>query len=231
MYKTKVKQSPGWDSYNRCIISISQGQECHNGDKLDALLYWGIENHEECILNISDTLHRHNLIRNGMDRDKAYLKSFAMGNEWAIQNKAILDKHRACLKQIHRWNDWLYHHDFDDVHHGVIKYFNECDAFRNTALSDVERFVERKENQQEGSAIEIKFNNSLDYLLEETAAYIIMSRHYQANRVYPAKALNTFEYLRKTSDLPEIIKGMEQSMHVRVIFKRIKNDELLEKAA
>lgn len=220
-YCVKIKQSPGWDKNDTGMISISQGQEAHEGAKLEALLDWGVTNHKFCLLNISDTLHRHNLIRNGMDADSAATAAYRLGNEWMQRNAAALDKYRHRFYRIHRWNDWLHHPEFNIVHDAVQSYFIHNPGFRQAAMADIESFTTRKGAQAENTSPEARFNSTRDYLLEETAAYIIMSRTYAANRAYPAKPLQTFEYLRQTPGLPPLLRGMERAMCVRVLLKRL----------
>lgn len=220
-YSVKIKQSPGWDQNPVGMISISQGQVNHEGDKLDALLAWGLANHKQCYLNISDTLHRHNLLRHGHDEQEAAQTAFRLGNEWMQRNAAILEKYLPRFAHVHRWNDWLYHAEFEDTHKAVWAQFENDPAFREAALTDIAFFVARKQAQGEDTTDQEKFDSSQKYLLEETAIYIIMARTYAANRVYPAKPLATFEYLRHTPDLPPLLRGMERAMCVRVLLKRM----------
>ncbi|MBU0800510.1 MAG: tRNA-dependent cyclodipeptide synthase [Alphaproteobacteria bacterium] len=220
-YAVKVKQSPGWNKNPVGMISISQGQEAHEGAKLDALLQWGIDNHHTCLLNISDTLHRHNLIRMGIAPDDAMQAAYRLGNEWMQRNADILNRHKHKMHRIHRWNDWLTHPQFESVHAMVLAHYDHAPTFRAAALADIEKFIGRKK----GHGVDVEYDrlhkSSHIYLLEETAAYIIMARTYAANRVYPAKPLLTFEYLRHTPDLPPLLRGMEKAMCVRVLFKRL----------
>lgn len=221
-YAVKVKQSPGWDRNPVGMVSISQNQASHEGAKLDALLEWGIGNHTDCILNISDTLHRHNLVRAGMAPEQALAAARALGDEWMERNAAILARHKDRFSCIHRWNDWLFHADFAAVHDAVQDYFESVPAFREAALTDIQSFIGRKRNRGEDQEYDDLYRSSHAYLLEETAAYIIMSRTYAANRIYPAKPLLTFEYLRQAPDLPPVLRGMERAMCVRVLFKRLR---------
>lgn len=229
-YKIKVRKSLGWKSAEKGLISISQGQECHEGDKLDALLAWGIAEHAHCILNISDTLHRHNLIRQGAAPKEALRESQRLGDEWMLRNGETLQKYNSGFYRIHRWNDWLYHGDFSNLNHRVRDFYEYNDAFRAAAQADVNDFIGRKE-PEDGVGPDRAFESSLDYLLEETAAYIIMSRMYRANRIYPGKPLRTFEHLRITPDIPLQLRGMEMSLCVHVTFKRTRDGETDRQAA
>lgn len=230
-YKVKIKQSPGWNLNPVGMISISQGQENHEGAKLDALLQWGIENHQQCLLNISDTLYRHNLIRDGVPAPEAAQESFRLGNEWMQRNAVTLSRHKDKFSRIHRWNDWLHHPEFNAVHAKVIEYYEHVPTFRACADADIESFIGRKRSQGADEAFTRLETASRAYLLEETAAYIIMARTYAANRVYPAKPLQTFEYLRHAPGLPPLLQGMERAMCVRVLLKRVRETEALHKAA
>ena len=221
-YNVKIKQSPGWDRNPVGMISISHGQENHEGAKLDALLAWGIANHSTCLLNISDTLHRHNLIRAGATPDEAMQNAYRLGNEWMQRNAAVLARHKDRFSRIHRWNDWLHHPEFPGVHAQVLAFYADVTPFRAAADADILDFIGRKRTEADDHEYTRLETASRAYLLEETAAYIIMARTYAANRVYPAKPLRTFEYLRCTPDLPPLLQGMERAMCVRVLLKRIR---------
>ena len=230
-YRVKVKNSPGWENFDTCMVSISMGQLCHEGEKLEALLAWAVQNHRVRILNISDTLHRHNLARNGLSDQEAYQRAFALGNEWMQRNDETLKKHLPHFRHIHRWGDWLSHPDFKETERQFLKFYNECPDFKTAADSDIDGFVQRKENQGEKTDRLQKRESSFAYLMEELAAYTLIGRQYAANRVYPAKPLTTFQYLRRSPDVPESLKGMENFMCTRITLNRVRNWIPLQEAA
>lgn len=220
-YSVKVKQSPGWQQAESCIISISQGQENHEGEKLAALLEWGVTNHRRCVLNVSDTLHRHNLIAGGMGEAEAFVHARRLGDLWRERNAAFIRPFEASFYRTHRWNDWLFHPDFETVHGHVLSLFAGDAPFRAEAEKDIALFTGRKEKQDAGDEGDLLRATCTAYLLEETAAYIIMSRTYGASRVYPAVPLSTFAYLRDhAAAIPGPMRGMELSRDVRVLLKR-----------
>lgn len=230
-YKIKVKQSPGWKNYNTCLVSISMGQAYHEGSKLDALLSWAAQNYPVKVLNISDTLHRHNLLRGGASENQAFQQAFALGNDWMRRNEDILKRHLPRFQHIHRWGDWTSHPDFSQIQEAITRFYEQNEMFRAAADIDIQSFVLRKESQGEETSIQQKKQSSFNYLMEEIAAYILMGRRYAANRVYPAKPLETFQYLRHASGIPESLKGMENSMCTRILCERRKTRETEPKAA
>lgn len=220
-YSVKVKQSPGWQQAESCIISISQGQENHEGEKLAALLEWGVANHRRCILNISDTLHRHNLMAGGTGEAEAFVQARRMGDLWRERNAAFIRPFENSFYRTHRWNDWLFHPDFETVHAHVLSLFTGDAPFRAEAEKDIALFTDRKTKQESPDRTARLRATCTAYLLEETAAYIIMSRTYGASRVYPAVPLSTFAYLRDhATAIPGPMRGMEKSRDVRVLLKR-----------
>ena len=100
-----------------------------------------------------------------------------------------------------------------------MDFYETNEAFRSAADADIESFIKRKENQGEASARQQKRDSSFAYLMEELAAYILIARRYSASRVYPAKPLETFKFLRQSGIIPESLKGMENSMDTRVSFR------------
>lgn len=218
-YRVRVKQSPGWENFDTCLVSISMGQICHEGSKLDALLSWAVQSHKNCILNISDILHRHNLLRHGAGEQEAFQQAFAMGNEWMRRNDEILRHHLPRFQHIHRWGDWLNHPLFPEMHADILRLYEQNAAFKAAADSDIGGFILRKETQGEDTSAEQKKQSSFAYLMEELAAYILISRRYAASRVYPAKPLETFQFLRGPG-VPDSLKGMEHSMCTRVLLQR-----------
>ena len=224
-YRIRIQNSPGWKDFDTCMVSISMGHAYHEGDKLDALLLWAIQNHKTRVLNISDILHRHNIICAGITETEASQQAYAMGNEWMRRNGDILKRRLPHFQHIHRWGEWLNHPDFEATRKGMLRYYQECPAFKNVVDADIERFSNRKEKQNEISDRDEVRARSFSYLIEELAAYVLIGRQYSANRIYPAKPLETFKYFRTAPSIPQELRGIENSLRSQAVFRKMSNPE------
>lgn len=223
-HKVRVSQTPDWKSYDTAIVSISHGQPNHEGDRLDSLLAWATSAYKKCVLNISDSLHAHNLTREGHNLAEARAKARQLGDEWLTRNKAIIDKYLDKFTEIRRWDDWLAHPDFPSVHEALWVHYNESPEFRAAIQADIDAFTQRHKDAANDNSLSEKFNSSSRaFLMEELAVYtIVFGKVYDnASRVYPSKPLESTTYLRTAPNLPESIRGMDKGLCTRVILDRI----------
>ena len=93
----------------KCLITISVGQEVHEGEKFLATVDLANSSFGSCVLLIDDSLQRHSMALNSThNADFYYEKSIALGNEWLERNEKYY-KDLKNLEQILRWDHWLKH--------------------------------------------------------------------------------------------------------------------------
>lgn len=107
LYRVKPFKSPGWKNYQRCRLDVSIGNEKLTGEKLGSIIDWISRNFIFCMVNIGDSLHRHNLVvREGLSMAQAHEKANYMGQKWIDDNASYLSEFSIPYK-VSRWDEWL----------------------------------------------------------------------------------------------------------------------------
>lgn len=200
-------------------FGISPGHACHEGDKLESLLSWASTRFEASVLNLSDTLYRYNLRADGQNDVTAYKESLRLGEAWLFRNRSVLESYKSHIKSIHRWDYWLHHDGYADLHDELRAYLPNDEGLCRALQQDVERFIDRKMRQGALHDEDVTRTNCEEFLIEEAVCYILIGRTYEPARVYPAKDIDFFQYLR-LPHIPETLRGFEKNLHTRVILNR-----------
>ena len=218
-YNISAGGAPRWRECPRAMISISHGNRNLVGDKFEALLSWTAHRFHEVIINVSDTLYRHNLMAEGYSEELSLSMAERNGNIWLKEHHHIIKPHLPKILSMHRWNDWRQHRMFPEINAGIQDFYQNDSGLQQAVNDDCQAFLDRK-LQQGFQDLEPYRIGSRNYLLEELAAYTIIGRQYQANRIYPAKDLKCFEYMRTSNTVPVAIKGLELTTHIHANFKK-----------
>lgn len=218
-YNISASGDTRWRNCQRAMISISQGNRNLSGDKFEALISWAHNRFQEIIINVSDTLSRHNLIAEGYSEPLAESMAERHGNIWLKEHHHIIKQHKDKIIAIHRWNDWRQHSSYNEINDKIQRFYLDDIGLSKTVHDDCEMFLMRK-IEQGYKDIEHHRICSRNYLLEELAAYTIIGRQYKANRIYPSKDLKCFEYMRSSSSIPASLQGLELTTHIHVSFKK-----------
>ena len=220
-YKIRVKNCPEWKDRNVCSVEISVGNENQEGDKLRSLLEWVNENFDSCIINVADTLQRHNAIGEGMPKGMATFHTLVEGAKYIARNADSF----AALKiphQIIRWNEWLNHPDFEKTHYNIQAYYLNNPVFAELVNQDARTFLTRNDKDTERH-----FMTSVDFILEEAAAHILMARNHSPVCVYPGKRLQSLDYIASAT-VPDEIAGLNNSIYARIVLDRRGNGNIVE---
>jgi tRNA-dependent cyclodipeptide synthase len=212
-YKIRVRNCPEWENENVCSVEISVGNENQEGEKLSSLLAWVNDRFDACIINVADTLQRHNLIADGMTEGEAHLQSVIDGNQYIFRNLETIEGLSIPYKII-RWSQWTMHEDFEDVHQQVKNFYMLDEKFTELVDNDVRKFLKRNDHKDSEY-----FKRSVDFILEEAAAHILMGRIYSPVCLYPGKRLESLDYIAQT-EVPECISGLDKSKYARVVLNR-----------
>jgi tRNA-dependent cyclodipeptide synthase len=231
-YNVSASGDGKWRRYKCGQVAISHGQPAHEGEKFEALLDWACRQFDEVVLNLSDTLYRHNLAAEGHNNFRAALMARTAGDEWLTRNGQVLNAYKDKIIAFHRWDDWLQHSDFPQVFASVTSLHGRDAGLRNAVAADAAEFLERRRKRGPVD-VESFLQGSAAYLLEEIAVYILIGRTYEPARIYPSKDLLCFEYMRRES-IPASLRGIDMTTHVNVNFKKKRSlfaDESSQKAA
>ena len=111
--KEQFKQS-------QCLITISVGQQTHEGERFLSTVNLLNESCASCIILMGDSLQRHTMALIGSDTaDSFYEPSIKEGDLWLERNKKYYSKLKT-LKKILRWDTWLQHKNFIETQNKIL---------------------------------------------------------------------------------------------------------------
>lgn len=218
--KARIPGPAFWGHRSACSLEISMNNPRQDGRYLASQIDLVNRRFKRCFIHMGDTLQRHNLLGR-LSPDDARLASYIMGSAWLARNADILEKLEIPYDII-RWDHWLEHPDFPELHAALRAYYDSNVFFRKIVGRDVALFLER--NPQADPA------RCVDYLLEEAAADTLFARQTPTVRLYPASELATYAHLSKT-DIPSPLKGLNRGVHVRISFHRRKDGGAITESA
>jgi len=201
-----------WKDYPLLCLAVSVGKAAHEGEDLAAAVAMLAATGKPCLIRLSDTLQRHNLMAGGMGADESWITSRQKGDDWLERNSRLF-KALASPPIIVRWDQVLKDPEFSDVHTAFVHLAQDHNPFAAALQSDVDRFLARRPSASREEATIIAAC-SRAFLLEEVAGQTILGRHYSYARFYPGKALEVLQVVRdgKIHDAP---KGLENTAFVR----------------
>lgn len=206
-----------WAAYRTCCLDISLYNRYQEGDYLRHTIQWINDRFSHCIVNLGDTLHRHNLREEYNSMQAAHTKARQLGNEWLIKNRTILDNFDIAYNII-RNDDWLKDSNFKSVHQALWDFYKNDQEFAAVVDCDVNGFINRQKNMSSEDATAI----SLAYLLEETAVDIMYGKQGGVAHLYPGRRFGCYWYLAGNAEnIPASIRGLENSTFKRLAPKRM----------
>jgi hypothetical protein len=215
-YKAKVKNCPEWRNKRICSLEISVGNPNQEGEKLLSLIQMVNKNFDVCLINLADTLQRHNLYTGDMDEAGSKMSALIEGNLYLMRNAEIIEQLRIPY-QIIRWPNWQAHPDFDPVHEDVRAFYFLNEQFTQLVDEDAKKYLGR--NQFSPEEYDARMQKSIDFILEEAAAHILMAREFSPVCLYPGKRMKSLDYIAQTT-VPSSISGLGQSTYARVVLNR-----------
>lgn len=206
-----------WQSFEVCCLDISLFNRYQEGQYLASLYHWVSARFDRCIINLGDGLHRHNMAHEFSQQSLAHDAANALGQQWINENK----EHLSLLSIPHellRSDYWLAHPEFEKTHDALWDYYYGDAAFKAVIANDVESFVARRDDLP----ADFVRKASLSYLLEETAADIVLGRETGVAHLYPGHRHGCYGHLVQHADnLPEVLRGLENSAFKRMSPSRI----------
>ena len=176
-------------SVSTCLLTISVGQEVHEGEKFSAILELVEKNFEACIMMVDDTLQRHTIAISTDEKlgDALMHASRQAGDAWLLRNQTAYSKIKIPF-MICRWDQWLKHENFALVRSMLKRCYDDDlsykDCFDETIDSFLSRYSRRDPKKYYVSDERIRAL-CLEYLLEECAAMCLWSELKCEFEVYP----------------------------------------------
>lgn len=194
MLKILPKNASNWKAYKTAVVGVSLGSRNHIGPAFAGLMDWVGRNFESCIIDLSDSLHRHNLISEGYSSEDAHRITLTQGSTWLRDHNLIIGN-MPVPTTVMRWDHWLSHPDFQRHFDAFQKAAETQPDFHAALMQDIAYFNMRR-NIEPDALSASRLQHSLHYLLEELAAHSLL---YSANPcavVYPGKDHESFKMAR-----------------------------------
>lgn len=211
--RNKIKKGSGKIINKSCIIPISLSNPNHYGKKFELILGWASQNYQEIIINIADSLYRHNYLTEKNNENTAYKIAIKEGEKWITKHDKILQQYN--IKEIYRWDKWINDVEFSKNAEIINHEYYHNKSFNEAINKTIKVFSERdiRKNKQNN----FSKKQSLKFLLEEAAVYPIIGKQRKIDRVYPAQPQEWLKYL-KTNSTGNIQLGMKNFNFIRLYF-------------
>lgn len=179
--------------FNKARLNISVGQDYHEGEKFLAQTEWVARHFNECVINICDTLQRHNLEASGIHPIQAQKMALINGKGWLERNNNAI---RLLPKPtIIHWDKWLSHPEWEQATQTIEGAYHHNPTFKKIADETAESFLKRREFHS-NKELKIAHDYSLRYILEE-AAFAQISSYQDVADIYPGTFPPIFDYMRE----------------------------------
>jgi hypothetical protein len=174
----------------KCLLTISVGQEVHEGDKFAATIDLVNTSFKSCIMLIDDSLQRHSMaLDNKQEADDFYQESILAGDLWLQRNK-IHYQRLTILEDTIRWDRWLNHPHYFRQQEKIKALINQepdyKKAFDKTFCEFLRRYYLRL-TEKEDFDWERSKRLCLDYLIEECTALSLWPELECQLEVYPSQ--------------------------------------------
>jgi len=224
MIKAKVKNAPVWSLYQNCSLGISLQSQNHVGEYLRAIVTWTNGKFENCLIDLSDTLHRYNyMIEENLSAGEAYKKARREGDLWLEKNRHIIDD-LAMPFRILRWDEWLDHPELESCKHSFWAAYNDDAEFNKAVLADVQNYYMRRHGLLLEDVPEKNILLSAAYLLEELAVHSLFFKNYRSTTIYPGRQQACFKLVRE-GKVPNVPTGLQNSSFIGLFLHRIAEDK------
>ncbi len=204
--RARIRNPEGWMDKPWVCLSVSCGQDYHEGADLAAALKAVAASGKPLLVDLSDSLQAHNLVALGMDEAAARVTARRDGAEWIRRNGAAVAAHGG---RILRWDLWLDDTAFKPVHTALVDLYMRSGMFAAVVDQDIRVFLNRRTE-----ATPLMAARSWEFIMEEAAGEILLARRYPCARLYPGRELATLTALR-TGQVPDAPSGLEQSAYYR----------------
>jgi hypothetical protein len=161
---------------SRCLLTISVGQEAHEGEKFAATIDLINRSFKSCIILVDDTLQRHTLaIGSEQSSDYFYEKTLVLGDRWINENKQYYES-LSVVEKVIRWNYWLTCKDYLNAKEKVTSLLTVEEEYKQIFQDSIEQFLFRYSKRLENPHTFDKKKAELlclDYLTEECAMIVL----------------------------------------------------------
>lgn len=208
---------------NNCIVPISVGQPYHEAAKMEATLELINKTFDKCIILVCDTLQRYSHFMLSSDKTFEEVTEFSRnaGDAWIERNQQYIAK-LTIPYEIHRWDEWLNHRDFNEYYEYIKTLYNHDNHYREVIEQTSDLYIKRIKHQN------IKNNAqdlSIQYIKEELAIFVLSMLSKNCTFfLYPSIVIPIKETFAK-------LKLEAMSPHYSFPYLKFRKTELVDKNA
>lgn len=193
--------------YSRCLLTISVGQEVHEGDKFAATIDLVNASFDSCIMLIDDSLQRHSMALNTeKDADYFYEISLKEGDLWLERNEQYY-RNLTILEKTIRWDTWLKHPNYNQQQNKIKLLLDDNPTYKFAFEETVKEFLRRYCQRMDSTKLSLERARLLcfDYLIEECTALCLWSELNCHFEVYPSRRNLAMSETHKHFVLPKYL--------------------------
>ena len=177
-------------THSQCLLTISVGQEVHEGDKFESTIYLVNKTFKSCIMLVDDTLQRHTMaINTEKSGEEFFNHALKEGDDWLIRNEKYYSQLKN-LSKIMRWNDWLFHPQYKKNQIKIKEKINLDVHYKEAFVAAIKEFLDRYCSRLMNSShfnYQKAYELCLEYLIEECVAMTLWPEIECQYEVYPSK--------------------------------------------
>ncbi|MBP9726075.1 MAG: hypothetical protein KBD83_01230 [Gammaproteobacteria bacterium] len=197
-------------SASKCLLTISVGQEVHEGEKFLSTVHLVDRNFNACIMLIDDTLQRHTMaMQAGLEEgDEMLDASLKAGDAWLNRNRAAYSQMHIPLVII-RWNEFLLHKKYAFFKSMLKETYKTDIAYQASFDKTIDQFLARysRHHQEKNYVVDARARRlCLEYLLEECTAMCLWSELGCEFEVYPSYRNPAMDETHRRFILPDFPK-------------------------
>lgn len=220
-YKVKPKHGDDWKKFDHVRLQISVGQQYHEGEKLKATIDWAVARFKTVTVCVNDTLQRNTIsFTEKITPSLAVTKAKLAGDSWITRNQERLNHSSITIK---RWDEWINHSDYRDIYQELDHVYRTNNRFSSALKENINDFWQRRSDIDSATYSRERYPTfyeaSRDYLLEEGAAFILMSKIKKGIDVYPGTILKCFTEMKQDIKHGELF----ERNFLRIDFSKNKN--------
>ncbi len=157
---------------SRCLLTISVGQESHEGERFAATIDLVNETFGSCIISVHDSLQRYTMALNSTrNADDFRDASIQIGENWLASNRQQYNRLHN-LERIIRWDEWLNESAFSAKKMSIDNLLAEDDSYKNIFGTTIDNYLQRYcRHLNDSSVFDLAKAKQLcfEYLIEECA--------------------------------------------------------------
>lgn len=198
----------------KCLLSISIGQQSHEGELFESTVELVNQNFSSCAISLYDSLQRYTMaIQSSQSPEFFHPVATKEGDLWLKRNKKYLDQLKH-LEVIYRWDMWLQHPSFAQYRDELKETINKDEKYKAVFDQTVDKYLDKYCAQLKQN---VAFDKArvqrlcMDYVIEECAVLRLWPELQYQYEAYPSIHNSAMEETRRrfvTLEQPDLLQPL-----------------------